>query len=64
VGERAGVKVSTDKPLILITLILAFSLEGRRDRTFATPSCGRRERTFATSSLREKGPVRMRFHLP
>ena len=32
--ERVGVRVAKDKTLILITLILAFSLEGRRDSTF------------------------------
>jgi len=34
VRERVGVRVSIAKALILITLILAFSLEGRRNKTF------------------------------
>jgi len=34
VRERAGVRVYRVKAFILITLILAFSLEGRRDKTF------------------------------
>jgi len=34
VRERVGVRVSIAKALILITLILTFSLEGRRNNTF------------------------------
>jgi len=34
VRERVGVRVSKAKALILITLILTFSLEGRRNNTF------------------------------
>lgn len=40
VRERVGVRVSRDNLMILSTLILAFSLKGRRDKTFATPSSG------------------------
>jgi len=34
VRERVGVRVSKAKALILITLILTFSLEGRRNNIF------------------------------
>jgi len=34
IRERVGVRVSIAKALILITLILTFSLEGRRNDTF------------------------------
>ncbi len=38
--ERVGVRVSIAKALILITLILTFSLEGRRNKTLLQhPPC-------------------------
>ena len=39
---RVGLRVSRVKALILITLILAFSLEGRRDKTFYDTFLSRR----------------------